>query len=170
MSIDNINDKDLGLNEISVDYEDIERIDRDEEYKSRPSYPSKRPVTKINCALEVTLRTTNSAVYVCKSSKQCFNFTALKCCGEGDIKIEGKDKWQCDKWGNFILESPGFGVFELKNGGICFMPDKCLGEHKSPTSKTLTFKATSCGINSEFDVTFVFDPCKCCCGCKDCNC
>lgn len=136
----------------------------------RSPHTNKKPITKINCALEVALRTNNSAVYVCKSSKQCFRFTALKCCGEGDIIIEGKDKWCCDKCNNCILPVPGFGTFELKNGGICFTPDECLGEHKNPTSKTLTFRATSCGIKSEFDVIFVFDPCKCFCNCKSCNC
>lgn len=167
MSIDNLSDKDLGLNEIASDYEDREKFDRDGDYKPRPS---KKPVTEINCALEVALRTSNSVIYVCKSSKQCFNFTALKCCGQADIKIEGEDDWCCDKYGNCILECPDFGTFELKNGGICFMPDECLGEHKKPKSKTLTFKASSCGIKTKFDVTFVFDPCKCCCGCKSCNC
>ena len=46
------------------------------------------PSTKINCALDVELDPKNVAIYVCKSSTQCFKFKALKCCGSADIKIE----------------------------------------------------------------------------------
>ena len=125
------------------------------------------PSTKINCALDVELDPKNVAIYVCKSSTQCFKFKALKCCGSADIKIEpvrGQGWRQHHRgWRKHV---PCFGTFIFGNGGLCFKPDEDL---EPGDSKTLTFKAKSCGNEVEFDATFVFDPCKCCCAGKSCK-
>lgn len=154
----------LGVNAMNIDdinYEEMEIFNNDRDDKLQLYQQAKKPVTKINCQLEVTLKNNNNIVYVYKLLNQFFRFTALKCFGKGDIKIEGKDQWICNESGNFVLECPGFGIFQLKNGGILFIPDECLREDTKPKTKILTFKASSCGINSEFDVIFVFNPYKC---------
>ena len=130
----------------------------DNKDKLNPSY---NPYTVINCALNVGLDTENVAVYVCKPSTQCFNFTALKCCGKGDIKIEAIDQG----WYNNELNVLNFGKFTLRNGGICFKPDEDI---MANDSKTLNFKASACGDSTLFSVTFVYDPCKCCCPGRNC--
>jgi hypothetical protein len=116
--------------------------------------------TKINCRLRVGVDPTNIAVYVCKQSKQCFNFTAAKCCGSEDIDIEAQG------FTKGVLVVKDFGTFTLVNGGICFEPDSKLGT--GIKDKKITFKASACGVETLFDVTFVFDPCKCCCPCNSC--
>ena len=127
------------------------------------------PSTKINCALDVELDPKNVAIYVCKSSTQCFKFKALKCCGSADIKIEPDygEGWYYNpyknEWKKVVHD---FGTFIFGNGGLCFKPDEDL---EPGDSKTLTFKAKSCGNEVEFDATFVFDPCKCCCAGKSCK-
>lgn len=141
-----------------INYEEVEMFANDREDKPQLYHQTKKPVTKINSQLEVTLKSNNNVIYVCKSLNQFFRFTALKCFGKGDIRIEGKDQWIFTESGDFILEYPGFGTFQLKNGGISFMPDECLGEDRKSQSKTLTFKASLCGVESEFDVIFVFNP------------
>lgn len=151
MIIDNIKDEEL-LKESSAD----------EDNKKGSYPPPPPPSTEINCALEVTLRTNNSVVYVCKGSRQCFNFTALKCCGKGDISITPVYP-QFDRWGKKTVEC--FGTFKLVDGGICFDPDN--NHLKANDHTSIVFKAKSCGVTVLFTVTFVFDPCKCCCGCKD---
>lgn len=147
--IDSIADKNLILNEIAVDDENVTIPGGENPIPPTPQ----KPTTTINCSLEVELKPENTVVYVCKDSKQCFSFTALKCCAKGDITITAESNLNVDN----------FGRFELKNGGICFTPDSKL---MANTSKELDFKAESCGVTVLFTVTFVYDPCKCCCGCK----
>ena len=149
MSIDNINDKDLLLNEVAADDENVTIPD-----EGGGNTPITTGTTKINCSLQVALKPKNTVVYVCKGSEQCFSFTALKCCGKGDITITTESN----------LNINDFGMFELKDGGICFKPKN---EKLMPNdSEDLKFKAESCGVTVDFTVTFVYDPCKCCCGCR----
>ena len=155
MSIDNNNETELVLNEVAAE-------------EAKPDAWYSPPTTIINCSLQVKLDPENIAVYVCKGSKQCFSFTALKCCGKGDITITAQDFSKWDKWHYGVLEIDKFGKFELNNGGICFTPNDKLGEGNNPTKfVTLNFKASQCNAtNVIFSVTFVYDPCKCCCGCR----
>lgn len=152
-----INEKDVLVN--AQDEVAVETTETDGSEK-----PDYHPSTKINCALDVELDPKNVAIYVCKSSTQCFKFKALKCCGQSDIKIEPvpSDGWQYYDyhWKKVVY---GFGTFIFGNDGVCFKPDEDL---EPGDSKTLTFKAKSCGIEVKFDATFVFDPCKCCCAGK----
>lgn len=171
-----INEKDLIFNSktettetTTCTSETSETTDTTDTCTTEKTYHS--PATKINCALSVELDPTNIAIYVCKSSTQCFNFKALKCCGSADIKIEPVkgEGWYYNhhskEWKKHV---PCFGTFIFGNGGLCFTPDDDL---KAGDFKTLTFKAKSCTAEIHFDATFVFDPCKCCCAgsaCKSC--
>lgn len=173
MSIDNINDKDLLLNEVAADDENVTTLDEEQnigEANLDGGYPPyKKTTTTINCSLQVKLDPENIAVYVCKGSKQCFSFTSLKCCGKGDITITAEDCGPWVKWDyKRMLNIYKFGKFELNKGGICFTPDPNLGEGYDPIKDvTLPFTARQCnGTDIDFSVTFVYDPCKCCCGCR----
>lgn len=127
----------------------------------------------INCDLEVGLRPENIAVYVVKGKKQCFNFTSLKCCCNGDITIQycsGADP-KATRSGK--IEVDKFGEFFMNKSGICFEPDDDLGKFGSPTSAYLTFKATAitkngCENTVCFVVNFIYDPCRFCCKSRKC--
>lgn len=141
----------------------------------QPPTPVQPTTAVINCQLQVALNPENVVVYVCRGTKQCFNFTAISCCGQGDIKIEFNGPMACNNRGEIVVQN--FGTFTLNVSGICFKPDENLGKDgygtddkwgrdECPTEVTLNFKASSCGVDSPFEVHFVFDPCKCCCKCR----
>ena len=118
----------------------------------------------INCDLQVALNPENTAVYVCKGAQQCFNFTALQCCGKGDIKIDYVSGGTVNNSTGEIIVA-NFGTFSMNKSGICV---KLVDDIKVDSVK-LTFKASSCGVENYFDVKFVYDPCRCCCKCRKCR-
>lgn len=124
------------------------------------------PPAVINCELQVTLSPKNTAIYVCRGSKQCFDFTALSCCGKGNIKIEYTGQYNAN---NGVIHVDKFGTFFINVSGICFKPDNDNLGKIGPghiTDVDLYFKASACGIRDiPFVIHFVYDPCKCCCKC-----
>lgn len=126
------------------------------------------PTATINCELQVALSPENVVVYVCRGTKQCFNFTALSCCGKENIIIKyDETKNRPDQYGK--VEKDNFGTFTLNVSGICFKPDEKLGKDSYPTDADLYFIASSCGVEVPFVVHFVYDPCRCCCKCRKCK-
>lgn len=131
-------------------------------------YPPPPPAAAtINCELQVALSPENIVVYVCRGTKQCFNFTALSCCGKENIIIKYDDTKNPSMNGQVMVFN--FGTFSLNVSGICFEPDDKLGKDSYPTDKDLYFIASACGVEIPFVVHFVYDPCKCCCKCRKCK-
>lgn len=125
------------------------------------------PIATINCELQVALSPENVVVYVCRGTKQCFNFTALSCCGKENINIKYVGPITPNRYGQ--IEKDKFGTFTMNVSGICFEPSDDLGKDSFPTDVDLTFEASACGVKVPFVVHFVYDPCRCCCKCRKCK-